>query len=163
MNSVSVGAGPPGEAVIFLSWKWKSCKSIYGHFWITGLLISKCGAGRQSSFHQLNTDLLDASPWMYFCHSAEIFLYSSRTVQVKTHLVFILQLGEWYIYCWKKNNCEAWMQTHVYISYILFKSHDIIRCSYEYFTIGTKSENIYTKISVFNMLIVLLVPLTDDK
>lgn len=82
-----------GEAVIFLSRNWKSCESIHGHFWITGLLISKCGAGR-SSFHQLNSELPDASTWMYFCPSAEVFLYSSWTEQVKKifiHTVYMFR------------------------------------------------------------------------
>lgn len=64
MNSVSVGAGPQGEAVIFQRLNWKSCKSVFwlrldGDFWITGLLLSKCGAGRQSSLLELNPELLD--------------------------------------------------------------------------------------------------------
>jgi len=53
VNSVSAGAAPQGEAVIIQRWNWKSCKFISwlrldGYFWITGLLLSKWGAGRVS-------------------------------------------------------------------------------------------------------------------
>lgn len=68
MNSVSVGAAPRGEAVIFQRWNWKSCKSISwlrldGHFWITGLLLSKCGAGRQSQWSSLLEPISRLTGW----------------------------------------------------------------------------------------------------
>lgn len=64
MISVSVGAAPQGKAVIFQRWNRKSCKSISwlrldGHFWITGLLLSKCGAGKQWSWSWIQSYWMD--------------------------------------------------------------------------------------------------------
>lgn len=85
MNSVSVERTPRKEAVIFLRLNWKSSKSLAwlesdGHFWFTGLLLSKCAAGvtgvatsRQSQSYWLE------SAWAALCmdlwHCFETFIH----------------------------------------------------------------------------------------
>lgn len=84
-----MGAGPPGGggrssgiSVLDLKELYICPRSFLNH-WTVDFKVRS----RQSSFHQLNSELLDASPWMYFSHSAEIFLYSSWTVKVNIHFL----------------------------------------------------------------------------
>lgn len=81
-GSRSCGGESSGISVLDLKELYICPRSFLNH-WTVDFKVRS----RQSSFHQLNSELLDASPWMYFCHSAEIFLYSSWTVKVNIHFL----------------------------------------------------------------------------
>lgn len=83
MNWAPVGAGPPGESGGISA---LDLKELHVHLSTvisesTGLLISKCGAGRQSSFHQLNSELLGCitmDVFLSFCWDIPLFFLDCK-------------------------------------------------------------------------------------